>query len=323
MATLKGYLEDLGRELHLDPNAENEILKELETHVNDVAQDLTKKGLPYDEATQRALQSLGKPKKIARQMYEVYSSASWRDTLVGMLPHLLFSLLFAFHLWSRVALVVILLLLTAAVSLKGWRHGRPNWTYPWLGYSLIAPIVSWVVAIAGVGFGTWSLIANGTLPLGMPIFLASILCIPFSLWIIVSVLRNIIRKDWLLASLAVFPFPFLAYWLLYLNSKGKVLPPESSTLKDADVSTALLFLLLAISTAIFFRIGKRLLRVALLVATTPPIIIMAWMSYQGGPGYPLIFLYSVASVLLLLTPAIFEQRISRQKQWKLLTEDRR
>ncbi len=320
-ATLRSYLHDLGRQLHLDHNSETEILRELQTHVQDMTQELMDQGVSQDEAIERAMQKLGKPKRLAQEMYGVHSSASWKDTIVGVLPHILFSLLFAFHLWTRVGLVVALLMATALVSLRGWKNGRPNWTYPWLGYSLLAPVVSWVLALVALGYGAWSLIIKGTLPLGIPIYLASLIYLPFSLWIIVSILRNVIRRDWLLASLTTFPFPFLAYWLLYLNSRDKVLESGGTSLKDADANTALVFLLLAISTAIFFRIGKRLLRGALLVLTTPPIIIMAWLNYQGGPGYLVIFLYAIVSVILLLIPALLEPRIYRHKEWKLLPED--
>ena len=309
---LRGYLHDVGRQLHLEPGTEDEILRELQTHIQDKAQELIDQGLAPEEAYHQAQKELGQPRGIAQAMYAVHSPASWRDTIIAVLPHLLFSFLFAFHLWTKVSLLVILLMVTALVSLKGWRNGRPNWTYPWLGYSLLAPIVSWVLALVALAYGAWSLVVRGTLPLHIPIYLASLIYIPISFWIMVGIFRNVVRRDWLLASLASFPFPFLAFWLLYFNSRGKALEPGSLSLRDADASTAIVFLVLAISTAIFYRIGRRLVRVILLIITTPPLIILAWMSYQGGPGYPLIFLYALASVLVLLTPALAEQRLGQK-----------
>ncbi len=316
----KNYWRDLLRQLHLDSSSKTEVLKELQTHVQDKIRDLMEKGLSPEQAFRLALESLGKPRAIALKIYEIHSSSSWKDTLIGVLPHLMFSLLFAFHLWTNVTLVVLLLLGTALVSLRGWRNGRPSWTYPWLGYSLLAPVVSWVLALAALGYGAWSLVTSGKLPYGLPIYLASLIYIPVSLWIVISILRNVIKQDWLLASLTTFPFPFLAYWLLYMNSHAALF---NHSFRQADTSTALVFLLLAISTAIFLHVGKRLLRIALLILTTPPIVVMAWMSHQGGPGYPVIFLYSVVSVALLLAPALIEQRLDAEEgEWKTLIEER-
>ncbi len=273
------------------------------------------------EAVGQALKGLGQTRGLAQNMYAVHSRASWRDTIIAVIPHLLFSLLFAFHLWTKVFLVAILLLATALISLRGWKNGRPSWTYPWLGYCLLAPVVSWVLALVALAYGAWTLVTQGSMPLGIPIYLASLIYIPLSLWVMLSIFFNVIRRDWLLASLASFPFPFLAYWLFYFNSRGIVFEPESASLRDADTSMALVFLILAVSTAIFFRVGRRLVRVALLVIATPLMILIAWGSYQGGPGYPAVFLFSLASVLLLLTPALLEQRIEKGSKREPLLGD--
>ncbi len=105
-----------------------------------------------------------------------------------------------------------------------------------------------------------------------------------------------------------FPIPFLAYWLVYFYSRGETLQTSGLRLQEVDARAAVVFLIIGAATAAFFRIGRRLVRVAVLVITTPSMIILAWVSYQGGPGYVAVFLYAAVSLAVLLSPALFELR---------------
>ncbi|MDP6453073.1 MAG: hypothetical protein QF898_07170, partial [SAR202 cluster bacterium] len=65
--------------------------------------------------------------------------------------------------------------------------------------------------------------------------------------------------------------------------------------------------------AVFYRIGKRLVRVALLLITAPSLIVLAWMSVQGGRGYMGVFLFAVMSMAVLLSPALFDLKDNREE----------
>jgi hypothetical protein len=53
--------------------------------------------------------------------------------------------------------------------------------------------------------------------------------------------------------------------------------------------------------------------VALLLITTPSLIILAWMSVQGGRGYMGVFVFVVMSMAVLLSPALFDLKDNREE----------
>lgn len=304
--SVRGYLNDIGKQLRLEGPAQTEILRELETHIEDEAQDLMESGVSSDEAMGRALSSLGASQVVARHFYEVHSRGSWYHTALAVLPHILLSAMFALHLWTRPVWVTGLLLVALIITIVGWRKGRPRWTYPWLGYCLVTPMVSWALAMSAVGYGAYTIVREGQLPLGIPIYIASFVYITVSLWIVIRTLSKVAKPDWIMASLAILPLPFLAFWFFYFYNGGELLQAGTRPLHAVDNSAAIVFLIVAAATAIFFRIGKRLVRVALLLITAPSVIILAWVSYQGGTRPFSVFLFAAISLAVLLSPALFD-----------------
>ena len=300
------YFGNLGRRMHLGTRQEQEILHELRVHVEDRAQEFVESGLQPEEAWDRALRDLGASNEVAQQFYEVHSRGTWYHTLLAVTPHVLLALMFAMHLWTRPVWVALMLVVALTISVFGWKQGRPRWTYPWLGYCLVVPIVSWGLAMSAVGYGAWGVVTRGSLPLGIPIYIACLVYIAFSLWIVIRIVSKAARPDWVMASLAVLPIPFLAYWFFYFYNGGGALESSGPALHEVDSSAAIVFLILAGATAAFFRIGRRLVRVALLVITAPSMIVLAWFSYQGGPSYVALFVFSAISLALLLSPALFD-----------------
>jgi hypothetical protein len=116
-----------------------------------------------------------------------------------------------------------------------------------------------------------------------------------------------------MASLAVLPMPFLAYWFFFFYNWGFAESENVRQLREVDSSAAIVFIIIAVATAVFYRIGKRLIRVALLLITTPSLIILAWMSVQGGRGYMGVFVFVVMSMAVLLSPALFDLKDNREE----------
>lgn len=307
---IRGYLDQMGKQLHLYPQERQEILNEFEAHIEDRVNELIENGLPRDAALNEALRALGRSDMLAGQLYEVHSRVSWYHTALATLPHLLLSLVFALHLWTAPVWVISMLVLALTITIIGWRKGRPRWTYPWLGYCLVTPIVSWGLAMSAVGYGAWGVVANGALPLSIPIYAASFIYISFSVWIVIRIVRVIAKPDWLMGSLAVLPIPFLGFWFFYFYNGGDLLQSDVSVLKEVDTSVAIVFLIIGSATAAFFRISRRVARVALLAITAPSLIVLAWISYQGGAGYIAVFLFAVMSLAVLLIPAFFDLKNS-------------
>ena len=165
---LQKYLSSLTRKLKLDPRTNGEIVLELQCHLEEKIVELQEEGLTYEEARHRAVQDLGQPELIAKGMYSVHSKGSWRDIAVATLPHLLLASLFALHLSTRYLLIAGLVAAVTAVTLLAWRSGRPKWTYTWLGYSMMAPAVSWLMAPGGPGIRHLDVPDHGSLALQPP-----------------------------------------------------------------------------------------------------------------------------------------------------------
>ena len=110
------YLYALARKLHLDPVEKDEIIQELEAHLEDKAAELETQGMDHETAMARAVEEMGTPNAVARGMYEVHSPGVWRDVLLATIPHFLLAAFFALHLWSHYFLVSLLLIAIAFVT---------------------------------------------------------------------------------------------------------------------------------------------------------------------------------------------------------------
>ena len=285
-------------------------MHELEAHIVDRVNELIEMGVPRRAANQETLKALGQSNLIAEQLYQVHSRGSWYHTALATLPHLMLSLVFALHLWTAPVWVIGMMALALTITIIGWRKGRPRWTYPWLGYCLVAPIVSWGLAMSAVGYGAWGVLARGALPLSIPIYAASFVYIAVSIWVVIRIVRKIAKPDWLMGSLAILPIPFLGFWFFYFYNGGDLLQSDVSVLKEVDTSVAIVFLIIGTATAAFFRITRRVARVALLAITAPSLIVLAWISYQGGAGFTAVFIFAVMSLAVLLIPAFFNLKDS-------------
>ena len=56
---IRGYLDQMGTRLHLEPREKQEILHELEVHIEDRVNELVEQGLSKESALQDTLESLG------------------------------------------------------------------------------------------------------------------------------------------------------------------------------------------------------------------------------------------------------------------------
>ena len=308
------YLHSLARRLHLDPAEKDEIIQELEAHLEDKAAELETQGVDHDTAVARAVQEMGAPSAVARGMYEVHSTGVWRDVLLATIPHFLLASLFALHLWSHYFLVSLLLIAIAFVTWRNWRAGSPSkWSYSWMGYSLAAPALSWLLSLITLGYGAWTLLTTGQLPFNVVLFFLLIGYIPFSMWIMASVIFKMVKRDWLLASLTALPFPFLTSWVLFLNWQGGLWSDHAERMQDSDTARAFIFLAMAVTTAVFLKVGPRLLRIGLLTVSTSILVIITAASLPVSLNAMAVVLMIVASLAFLLSPAMLESKIERRQ----------
>ena len=311
---VKYYLYALARRLHLDPAKKDEIIRELEAHLEDKTAELESQGVDHDAAMTRAVQEMGAPNAVAQGMYEVHSPGMWRDVLLATIPHFLLASLFALHLWNHYFLVSLLLIAIVFVTWRNWRAGNPSkWSYSWMGYSLAAPALSWLLSLITLGYGAWTLITTGQLPFNVVFFVLLIGYIPFSMWIMANVIFKMVKRDWLLASLTALPFPFLTSWVLFLNWQGGLWSEHAERMQDSDTARAMIFLAMAVTTAVFLKVGPRLLRIGLLTVSTSILVIITAASLPVSLNALAVVLMIVASLAFLLSPAMLESKMERRR----------
>ncbi len=318
-ANFGNYIHAVARQLHLEPAQEREIALELEAHLEDKAAELQAQGLDQEMALDLAVREMGSGVTVAKGMHEVHSTGVWRDVLLATAPHFLLAALFALHLWSHYFLVALLAIGITMVTWKNWRAGNPSkWSYSWLGYTLAAPTLSWLLALITLAYGAWTLVTTGDLPFSFALFLLLIGYIPFSMWVVCSVMAKVIRRDWLLVSLTALPFPFLTSWVLFLNWQGGLWTNHGERMQDSDTARALIFLALALVTAAFLRVGPRLVRIGLLTLTTVIMVAITAASLPVDLGMLAVLLMIAASVAFLLSPAVLDPQ--RQGRKNLLEQ---
>jgi hypothetical protein len=182
-----------------------------------------------------------------------------------------------------------------------------------MGYSLAAPALSWLLSLITLGYGAWTLLTTGRLPFNMVLFFLLIGYVPFSMWIMANVIFKMVKRDWLLASLTALPFPFLTSWILFLNWQGGLWSEHAERMQDSDTARAFIFVAMAVTTAVFLKVGPRLLRIGLLTVTTSILMIITSASLPVSLSALAVVLMIVASLAFLLSPAMLESKLDSRR----------
>jgi hypothetical protein len=305
MPAKSNYTDYLKDRMRLDSATESDVVREINTHIEDKKHELIESGLSERQATAATNRLMGSPELVARQIYEVYSQGTWVQASFAALPHLLVAAFFALHWWQNTLWLLGILIATIGTALYGWFHGKPAWLFPWLGYCLMPVIAVGILLIYLPGSWAW---------------LAASAYIPLALIIIFSVTKKITRKDWVFASLMLLPVPImfgwiLVLWMLALEHQNGFLSHEQ--LYEFAPLIALSFAVLALTVTMFIRVRQRWLKVGVLL--TLEIFVLIIMAVGGrslihvGGWLGLILL----AVILVLGPALMERR-ARQANHKPL-----
>jgi hypothetical protein len=172
---IEGYLDRLRRELELPPEQEEEILREVRSHLLLSAQDLARRpaGSPA-----LALERFGPAREIGGELRRVHGRATWREALLAVLP---------------------LLLLGIAASVPQ--------APAWLAAALVSGPVVGLAVWVGAGSGSWPLWGwtwLGSLPLVVPNAPFDPLWGALAYLVVLLLVRN---RNWLEATLALYPLP--------------------------------------------------------------------------------------------------------------------
>jgi hypothetical protein len=292
------YLDDVRDNLRLDLASETEVIRELQTHLEDKLAEIKSTGLSEEEAAKVCLRVFGSAKLVARQIYEAHSQGSWRQALMASMPHFLFALIFTLNWWQGIGWLVISLGLILSTAIYGWWRGRPVWLFPWLGYSLIPVIVAGVLLIY--------------LPAGWA-WLAIVVYVPLAIWLVCVVAMQTIKRDWLYIALTLLPVPIIIGWFLAVAEEGQWLVLSFDQIQQSARYIGLSFLALGATVAAFIRLRQRWLKVTLLVVSGFLTLVMV-ASYAGGRlSLPAFLVLNLVMLGLVLAPALLERRLRRSR----------
>jgi len=285
------YISSVCNSVRIDSRTRAAIGKEIDAHLHDHAESLKRKGYAEDEASQKAIESFGNPRDVARDLLMVHAQGSWRDAFLTSLPHLLVALLLtAYYAQSIVCLVAVL-------CIAGWGASQaiarraPPWSFSWLGYCLV-PIVLVVFFLLGAT-QWWTL-------LGMAY-------IPCAILVVVYVVKQTVSRDSLYVSLMLSPWAVITAWFAAAHTLPHLQHTYLSPTLTLPHSRELIasFVTLAIASFIFARLrprwGKALSLIVPLTAVFGYVSLYCWgeMSIAG-------WMVSTLALMLVVLPAIRE-----------------
>lgn len=299
------YVGVLSRHIHLQPAKKNEIISELENHLEDKASDLEELGIRRESAQSLALDQLGDPVVLARQIQEVHSVVSLKDLGLAVVPHLLLIGLVAFHLCDDVVAVASALGLIVGVTWFAWRTGNPGrWSYPWLAFSVAAPAIVILMALLATGKSLPAVLTGGQYPINPYLVLFFGIYILVSIWIVVRVVYRIVQHDWLLIAFSALPIAILTGWALIAEWRGDLWSSQPGLIGGNGTAWILVFLTMAAVTAGFLKFGRHPLKTGYLLFLTGLMAVVVYATLMVNYDLVPVQLTMVAFGALLLVSAL-------------------
>ena len=299
------FLGILSRHIRLQPGKKNEIVLEIEGHLEDKASDLEDRGVHREAAKRLALQQMGDPAVLARHIQEVHTSVGLKEVGLAVIPHFLLAGLVALGLCDSILAVAATLAVIGGVAWLTWRQGSPSiWSHSWLGFTLAAPAIFLLMLVLGPGKSLQSLLGVSSHPVSFSLILLFWGYVGVTLWVMVRVVQRVAGHDWLLVAFSGIPVPVLTAWVLvaqWLDPSWKA-PPELAGLPGAH--WILVFLSIAATTAAFLKFGRRHLRVGHLLISAAVALTFAYsillVDYQPVPAR----LAIAGMIAVMLFPAL-------------------
>lgn len=296
ISAFDSYISDIKDNLRLDDNDKNEVINELQSHIEDEYQDLRDKGLSEEEAVRSCIKFFGSAAVIAREIYEAHCQGTWREAILASLPHCLFALLFYLNLWRGAGWLIITLGAVILMTVYAIGRGKPVWMFPWRGYYFLPVLITGALLLY--------------LPHGWS-WVAIVIYIPL-VAILFSAVVKTVKRDWLYSGLMMLPVPGIIGWFIAVGNEGDVLNINLHNVELYATGIGLSFLALAGTTIAFLRLRKRWMRGVLLVLTGFLTLVMVSFYSEARIGLPLFLALTLFMLLLLLSPAIIDRKI-RQK----------
>ena len=309
---IKTYLKEVNSHLHLDPSTANRVIGELQSHFHDRISDLQAAGHLKETAAKEAMASLGRPRVVARLMYEAHSRGSWLEAIGAALPHIAVGYLFSAHLWRHIVLTPLILAIFVTVTLVGWWRGKPSWLYSWIGYCLFPLLLAGYLS-RGLFIGSIDAVFAGVaaasqwlLLIGLALFYA------VSAWLIWSTTVRVVSRDWTLASLMLVPLPLFGVWLFATETLGPITLSLVPVPARLDEIMARILLVFAVGSFLSIRIRIRFLKLAIPAGASLVTAIILTYTYWQGVGFFVLLGLGIALFLVIVSPGILSARRRRE-----------
>ncbi len=298
-----GYFERLRTHLRLGDVAESDdVMRELATHVEDRVDELIRRGMSPERATETTLRGFGRPRTLAHLVRQAHLAASWSDAVLGASAFAFVAAVLGGALWREPALAAGSAVLAVGITLYGLWQGRPSWFYPWAGAALTLPIAAGYIAFSVLQRGLPQL-AHGANALTLAGVAGALLYFPVGLFVVCAAVLVAVRRDWLDASVLLSPMPAMLVAVISIHRAGG-LGESAHALSAASPLLVGVYLSMALATLALLRAPTRSLRVATLVGSA--LILLAAGTMLQDPGGGVVTLAARGALLVgfLLSPAL-------------------
>jgi hypothetical protein len=298
------YLDDVKSNLRLEAGDENEVISELTTHIEDEVQELKQNGLAEEDAASTCVRLLGSAKTMAHLIYEAHSQGSWRQALLASLPHMVFGLIFCLNWFNGIVPVLSILVIILCVTAYGWWRRKSTWLFTWLGYSLLPVIAAGLSLLYLPRAFAW---------------VAVLVYLPMALYLMIRVVTQTIKKDWLHLSLMLLPVPLVIGWFVIAEWNGSLEGNVFERLSYYGTSIGLSFLALAVGVISFVRIRRRWLKIAVLFLTGVIALALFGIYASGQLSIMGLLLLMLMLGSIFLIPAWMDSGVRSRRRGRIIT----
>jgi hypothetical protein len=295
------YLEEVRSHLYLKTDLEKQLINELNSHLQQKIDDLTSQGLSEEDAIHQAILSFGRAENVARLLYEACCKGSWADALKLSFPHFLAAVLFVSSPLHKTEVLLPLFGIFISVSLFAWARGKPDWLYSWVGYTLLPLFAGGFLLAPAITQSFEAIFGEGAWPsTGLLIEVA--LYYLLTIWVVLRISLQVIKRDWLLASLMLAPVPIIGCWLFYTQQAGGFYAGMEFDYLNQPVAQALM--VLGFTSVLFIRMRRRVLKAGVAITVSAISMMVVGQALWGDIGFFGLLGLSLFSMLVFIIPAI-------------------
>ena len=255
------YFDRLREHLRLDDSVESDIVRELQSHVEDGVEQLVRDGASEHDARASIIGRLGRPQTLAHLMRRAHLVTPLPEAIAGAAPLLLMAALIAGTVWQQPMIALAASVLVVLVTLFGLFEGRPTWFYPWAGVALTMPLVAGYIAFEVLREQIPALAAGGgsaTVVLGIA---GAALYFPVGLIVVVTAVLVAARRDWLDASVLLSPLPGVFVWIVAVHHAGGIRHANASMAGTSQL-LGVAYVCIAFATIAVLRSRSRTTKIA-------------------------------------------------------------